>query len=208
MTYYAFADPSGGASDSMTLAISHVQTKDGKSIGVLDAVRESRPPFSPESVVKEFAGLLRAYGIRRVIGDRWGSEWVSESFRKVGVEYRTSDLTKSEIYVDFLPRLNSREVDLLDNQRLIAQLAGLERRTARGGRDSIDHAPGSHDDIANAAAGALVFATSRRGQTPEAIFGTWGAEGIRILSQPTKSQDGPIVDGDLKGGYATSRTSR
>ena len=33
---------------------------------------------------------------------------------------------------------------------------GLERRTARGGRDSIDHTPGGHDDLANAAAGVLV----------------------------------------------------
>jgi hypothetical protein len=31
----------------------------------------------------------------------------------------------------------------------------LERRTSRGGRDSVDHAPGSHDDLANACAGAL-----------------------------------------------------
>jgi hypothetical protein len=34
--------------------------------------------------------------------------------------------------------------------RLVAQIVGLERRTARGGRDSIDHAPGAHDDVANA----------------------------------------------------------
>jgi hypothetical protein len=39
---------------------------------------------------------------------------------------------------------------------ITAQLIGLERRTARGGRDSIDHPPGGHDDVANAAAGALV----------------------------------------------------
>jgi hypothetical protein len=32
----------------------------------------------------------------------------------------------------------------------------LERRTSRAGKDSIDHPPGAHDDIANAAAGALV----------------------------------------------------
>jgi hypothetical protein len=38
------------------------------------------------------------------------------------------------------------------------QVTSLERRTARGGRDSIDHAPGAHDDIANAVAGALVTA--------------------------------------------------
>jgi hypothetical protein len=47
---------------------------------------------------------------------------------------------------------------LLDNRRLISQLHGLERRTARGGKDSIDHGPGAHDDIANAVAGALVLA--------------------------------------------------
>ena len=33
------------------------------------------------------------------------------------------------------------------------QLIGLERRTARGGRDSIDHGPGGHDDVCNAVAG-------------------------------------------------------
>ncbi|WP_063621721.1 terminase large subunit domain-containing protein [Bradyrhizobium sp. Ec3.3] len=205
-TYYAFADPSGGSSDSMTLAISHVETKGGKPIGVLDAVREIHPPFSPETAVKEFAGLLRIYGIRRVNGDRYGAEWVAEAFRKAGLEYRSSELSKSEIYVDFLPRLNSREVDLLDNKRLIAQLVSLERRTARGGRDSIDHAPGSHDDLVNAAAGALVFATSRRGQTPQAIFGAYGSDGIRVSSHsPKRTFDGAITEGPLAGGYATTR---
>jgi hypothetical protein len=46
---------------------------------------------------------------------------------------------------------------LLDNQRLISQLLSLERRTARGGRDSIDHPPGARDDVINAASGALVL---------------------------------------------------
>jgi hypothetical protein len=44
---------------------------------------------------------------------------------------------------------------LLDHPRAIAQLCSLERRTARGGRDSIDHAPGAHDDLANAVAGVV-----------------------------------------------------
>ncbi len=41
-----------------------------------------------------------------------------------------------------------------------AQLCGLERRTSRGGRDSIDHGPGGHDDLSNAVAGALVRAAA------------------------------------------------
>jgi hypothetical protein len=54
--------------------------------------------------------------------------------------------------------LNSRRVELLDLPRLAIQLGGLERRTARGGKDSVDHAPGGHDDMINAAAGAIVNA--------------------------------------------------
>jgi hypothetical protein len=57
-----------------------------------------------------------------------------------------------------LPVLNSSRIELLDHSRLIGQLCCLERRTARGGRDSIDHAPGAHDDVANSVAGAIVTA--------------------------------------------------
>jgi hypothetical protein len=39
-----------------------------------------------------------------------------------------------------------------------------ERRTARGGRDSIDHAPSAHDDVINAAADAIVMAAQRTAQ--------------------------------------------
>ena len=33
------------------------------------------------------------------------------------------------------------------------KLVGLERRVSRQGKDSIDHSPGGHDDVANAVAG-------------------------------------------------------
>ena len=157
--YTGFVDPSGGSADSMTIAIAH---KDG-DMTVLDAVREVRPPFSPESVVDDFAALMRTYCIREVIGDRYAGEWPREQFRKQGVEYRISDRAKSDIYRDLLPLLNSAKVRLLDHPRLSTQFCGLERRTARGGRDSIDHAPGAHDDLANSVAGALLNAAGKRG---------------------------------------------
>ena len=46
-----------------------------------------------------------------------------------------AEKTKSELYQDLLPLLNSRAVDLLDHDRLMMQLVSLERTTARGGRD-------------------------------------------------------------------------
>jgi hypothetical protein len=47
-------------------------------------------------------------------------------------------------------------VQLLDVS-LLTQLGGLERRTVRSGRDLVDHAPNAHDDVANAAAGAVIL---------------------------------------------------
>jgi hypothetical protein len=153
--YVAFCDPSGGSHDSMTMAIAH-RDKDGA--GILDCVREVRPPFSPESVVEEFAALLKAYGLRSVTGDRYAGEWPRERFRQHGIRYEASERTKSDIYKEALPLLNGARVELLDHPRLISQLCSLERRTARGGRDSVDHPPQGRDDVANACAGALVLA--------------------------------------------------
>src|SRR5262245_25406150 len=82
------------------------------------------------------------------------TEWPRERFRLHGVNYEVADKSKSELYVALLPSVNSRAVDLLDDDRLVNQLVCLERRTARGGRDSVDHPRGAHDDLANAAAGA------------------------------------------------------
>jgi len=154
VNYAAFVDPSGGSADSMTLAIAH---REGER-AILDALREVRPPFSPESTVRDFAALLKMYGLSSVTGDRYAGEWPRERFREHGITYEVSERTKSDIYRDVLPVFNSGNVELLDVPRIAVQLCGLERRTARGGRDTIDHSPGSHDDVANAVAGALLLA--------------------------------------------------
>ena len=154
-SYVAFVDPSGGTgADSMTLAIAH---REGVR-AILDAVREVRPPFSPEAATQDFAALLKSYRVSRVQGDRYAGEWPRERFRVHGISYDLAEQPKSDLYRDFLPLLNGGRAELLAVPRLASQLCGLERRTARSGRDSIDHAPGGHDDVANVAAGALLLA--------------------------------------------------
>jgi hypothetical protein len=160
VTYILFGDlASGGAStgDSACFGIAHSETRDGRSIAVLDVIREFRPPFSPEQVCADVAALARSYGLSEMTADRWAGQFVVEAMRRHGITVRPSERTKSELYRDLLPAISSQSCELLDHPRLIAQLAGLERRTARGGKDSIDHAPGGHDDVINAAAGALVL---------------------------------------------------
>jgi hypothetical protein len=149
--YFAFVDPSGGSADSMTLAVAHADS----DRAVLDLIRERRPPFSPDDVVMEFSGLLKAYRITEVHGDRYAGEWPRERFSAHGIRYVVAEKPKSDIYRDLLPILNSHRAELLDVPRLSTQLCALERRTARGERDSIDHPPGAHDDIANAVGGVV-----------------------------------------------------
>lgn len=157
--YSAFVDPSGGSADSFTLAIAHLSED---KVAILDAIRERKPPFSPEDVVSEFADLLKLYGINKVIGDRYAGEFPRELFRKHGITYEAAAKPKSDLYRETLPLINSLKCDLLDHPKLVTQLLGLERRTARSGKDSIDHAPNGHDDIANSVAGALTNVSTRK----------------------------------------------
>jgi hypothetical protein len=172
--YFGFVDPSGGSSDSMTLAIGH---REGDQV-IIDCLRERRPPFSPTDVCLEFSAALKSYGISTIQSDRWGGTWPVEAFASYGVRVEQAAKPKSDLYVDLLPLLNSRRIVLLDIPRLVTQLVGLERRTARGGRDSIDHSPGAHDDLCNSVAGVAALAIANLGVvvTPELLS--------RVLSMP------------------------
>jgi hypothetical protein len=188
-TYSAFCDPSGGSSDSMTLAIAH---REGEH-AILDAIREVKPPFSPESVVAEFATLLKTYRVFTVLGDRYAGQWPAERFTVHGITYSAAAKPKSDIYRDFLPAVNGRRVELLDHPKLISQLCGLERRTWRGGRDSIDHAPNQHDDVVNCVAGALTNLIVV--EAPQPVFGTWSTSPIQ--NQFGYNTPGPVTAGEI-----------
>jgi hypothetical protein len=76
------------------------------------------------------------------------------------------------LYRDLLPIINGGRAELLDHPKMVAQLCALERRTWRGGRDSIDHPPNQHDDVVNAVAGALTNLIVVAAPAPR--FGVYG----------------------------------
>ena len=161
--YFAFTDASGGMNDSFTMGIAH-RDKDG--LMVLDLLFERRPPMNPYEVTEEIAALLKSYRCARVVGDSYGAKWVSEAFVKAGIAYRKSEMDRSAIYLNALPLFTSGRARLIDNPRLIAQLAALERRTFSTGRDRVDHGRTGRDDAANSAAGALVLAAQAQRKVP------------------------------------------
>ena len=156
--YTAFVDPSGGSRDAFSLAIGH---RDGER-SVIDVVRAWEPPFNPSGVVAEAAALLGGYGVATVTGDRYAGEWPREAFRASGLRYTLAELPKSDLYLELLAYLNAARVDLPDHVQLLRELRGLERRRGAAGRDRVDHAPGAHDDLANAVAGLTHLLLGRR----------------------------------------------
>jgi hypothetical protein len=169
--YLAFTDvATGSGQDSFTLGIAHIEqepieantdTVPGKLVVVIDLLREYKPPFNPEDVVKESSQIIRSFGGLDVVhGDRFAGGFTDASFLRYGIRYEPSPLSKSELYLAMLSLINSRHVELPDAPRLLNQLAGLQRRPGAAGRESVDHAArvGAHDDLANVAAGAAVLA--------------------------------------------------
>ena len=161
--YAAFVDMSGGGADEHALAIGH---KSGTGIFV-DMLATRRG--DPEAAVADFTALLKEYRIFVVQGDRYAGQWIPSAFERHGIKYDPAPGTRSELYLSFAPALQSGQVELPPDDRMVRQFSGLERRTTRGGRDIIDHAPGAHDDRANAAAG-LVASLSGKGGDPGWIY--------------------------------------
>jgi hypothetical protein len=159
-SYHAFLDAAAGSGrDSFTAAVAHVELRDGEApFVVLDAVREVRPPFDPLAVAGELALFLRSYAVDTVQSDRYAGAWVVEAFQRHGIQVVQDAEPKSQLYLQALPALTAKRVELLDLPRVRSQLAGLERRRRAGGRDVVDHPPGSHDDVANCVAGVLASA--------------------------------------------------
>jgi len=159
-SWVAFLDAASGAGkDSMCLAVAGQEIMSDRP--VLACLREWAPPFSPEAVCAECSTIMKSYGLRRVMSDRYALNWVSERLRSHGVTLEYSTRPKSDLYRELIPSVTSKSVDLLDNKKLRNQLMSLERRLSRAGVETIDAA--GHEDLANAAAGALVLANEGGG---------------------------------------------
>jgi hypothetical protein len=131
-----------------------------------------------------------------VTGDRYAGEFPRELFRRHGIAYDLAKQTKSELFRDLLPLLNSGRIVLPRNDRLQRQIVGLERRTSAVGRNTISHPDRGHDDVANAVAGAAAlckfggYDTSMRwvsgdddrtAKTPRSNSSKWN---LKVLDKP------------------------
>ena len=160
--YIACCDAAGGTgSDSFTLAIAHrLPDKDGTV--VLDLLRERKPRFVPADVVREFATLLKSYGISEVQGDKFAGGFHADEWTRNGIRFKPLDFSTSEAYLKALPMFLSKRAKLLNSSTLRHQLASLERHVSSG-HEVIKHpqVASAHDDVATACCAALAVAGDR-----------------------------------------------
>ncbi len=182
--YHAFVDMSGRSSDDATLAIAH---KDGRRI-IVDLVvnQAGKPPFNPRQAVAKFAAIVKnEYRIASVTGDLYAGQTFPADFAADGITYKSSTLSRSELYEHFEPRLNAGEIELLDVPKLQEQLLTLVMRGTK-----IDHQPGDHDDWANAVAGAVWLASSHVDfRIPDAALARFAVPYRREMPDPYRRDD-------------------
>ena len=164
--HVAFADPAGGGADEYCLAIGH---REGERM-VVDLVRGRKG--TPAEITAEYADLLKSYGVTRITADRYAGSWPADEFERNGIKVEASPKSKSDLYVDALAAFNSGRVEIPPDDKLQAQLIGLERRTSRTGRDTVDHPPGGHDDRANVVS-ALAAMNSKDSHSRMVALTTW-----------------------------------
>src|SRR5262249_2270076 len=143
----------------------------------------------PTHAIAEAANTCKRYGITTVYGDKYAADFVVSEFRRHGITYKHSDKDRSQLYLEMLPKINSRHVKLLDHPGLLRELRMLHRSTGSSGRDHVDHPRGAHDDIANAVAGALSLC---RGSLALQIYA------VTISGPSDNPTKAPVVDDEGK----------
>src|SRR5262249_21773892 len=138
---------------------------------------------------------MKLYRIKTIVGDIYGGEWPVAEFAKHKVTYQLAEKHRSQLYLELIPALNSKRVELLDDRKMIDELRRLERRRGRSGKDTIDHPQyGGSDDQANSVAGAGKLRLSRargKGALPNGVGVGFATELAQAVGS-TLSQRGPF----------------
>jgi hypothetical protein len=166
VVYEAFTDAASGASDrgdAYAVAIGH--RENGRFI--VDVVRGVTGTYDPFETTRQFAELLKQYGIRTVTGDNYGAKWVSQYWREVGFNYEKSPWTRSEIYLEVMALFARRVTRLPNEPRMVRELRLLERTTGQGGKDAVNHGRNGNDDFANVCCGVLRVLDARQAAESE-----------------------------------------
>jgi hypothetical protein len=198
--YFGALDVSGGRGDAAAAAVAHVE---GDRV-IVDACRRWPAPHDPKAVAGQAAAFLTEYSLASAVADQYGAELSRVLYGDAGVTLIASDHARSDVYLRLLPLLTTGRIELPPDQMLRTEMLGLERRTSRSGKDTVDHRPGAHDDLANAVALAAVQAARAGGGPslpafvmPSVFAEPETGEGRLAHYEDVRERNPPRMDWDL-----------
>lgn len=160
MSYSAHCDMATGLGNS-SAALSIAHRDFAKGLTIQDVVREVKAPFVPAVAVQQFAELAKSYGCSVVYADQFafGLHAGLWDATHTGVRLAEAAHNTAENYLKVLPPLLAKKYRLVDNKTQRGQFASLERHVMSG-NEIVRKPPVAsvRDDVATAAAGALVAA--------------------------------------------------
>jgi len=154
-TYVASID-AAFTGDNFALVIAHGGTQDGKPAVVIDLVHAWKPqkgaPLIPTDVVRQSAGILRAYGVKEVHADQHNFTVLKEMYAAHGVTLKDSSwnsTNKPARYSIVRNAMLDRQIRILDSDELLHELHGIQSELTQSGGNRIGARRG-HDDLASA----------------------------------------------------------
>ena len=106
-------------------------------------------------------------------------------FRSIASFHESRDDDYTSPIVKRMRRSNPRTANAIQ--------VGLERRVARSGKDSIDHGPGGHDDVANSVAGVLTSMGVRKYRYDATMAWAGSLESIKNDQSPAAQRMSALV---------------
>jgi hypothetical protein len=114
--YVGFVDMSGGSADDATLAIAH--REQNRTIIDLVVSQDGGIPFNPRTAVRKFVRALCTYRCDYVTGDNFAGNTFKLDFEADGISYRSSPLSKTELYEKLETAVNAGEIELPEIPKL------------------------------------------------------------------------------------------
>jgi hypothetical protein len=161
--YVAGCDTAGGTGrDSFAMCVTHSEQRVSGKV-IVDLIRERRPRFVFEDVVREYAEILRTYHVYTIYGDGHAAGISADSWQRNGITFQKWKQDTSDNYLASLPLLTSKRARLVDNATIRTQFTALERKVV-GGHEEVTHpsSASAHDDVVAAVCMALSVASGQQ----------------------------------------------
>lgn len=151
--YAAFVDASGGGQNSYSISVMHKELRDGQEIYIQD-YKASKAFAHTKATTRDYAEVLKSYGVYMVTGDRYAGNWCAEEFLSNGIAYEVAELHKSDIYRDASIVVNQRRLEYLDFADTELQLIAIEYKVV-GDHYKYEKPRTINDDSANVTCGNI-----------------------------------------------------